>query len=117
MTEITLPVEITDSDEEVTFRKYKQIQTEMRDEMGEEKFARLMEKCGDHETIEQVFLDRQHTYEYPLIATGMFMSAADNPSWETVLWAQSFAMKGGQAHESAIREIVDEYEAEDYFLY
>jgi hypothetical protein len=116
MTEITLPVEITDSDEEVTFRKYKQIQVEMRNEMGEEKFSRLMLNCGDDETIQQVFSDRPHTYKYPLIATGKFMSTANNPSWETVLWAQSFAMKYGQAHESSIREIVDEYEAEDFDL-
>jgi len=116
MSEITLPCEIVDSEREVTFGEYKRIQLERQNEIGEEEFSRFMERCGDSETIESIFAETAHTFRSGTFPVSYLMKNADNPSWETVIWGQSFAARDGQVDEDAIREIVDKYDAEDFDL-
>jgi hypothetical protein len=116
MSEITLPCEIVDSEKEITFGKYKQIQLERQNEIGRTQFSRLMESCGDSEIIESIFGETAHSYHTGTLPVGLIMKQADNPSWETVLWGQSFAKKDGEFDEDAIRRIVMKYDAEDFDL-
>ena len=116
MSEITLPCEIAESDKEITFSEYKQTVFEKQNEIGRTQFSRLMEKCGDYEVIESIFGETAHSYHTGTLPAGLIMKQADNPSWETVIWGQSFAAKDGQSDDDAIRRIVMKYDAEDFDL-
>ena len=116
MSEITLPCEISNSDEEVTFQEYKRIEARKKNEMSERQFSKLMESCGIPEVIESIFGETAHSYHTGTLPAGLLMKQADNPSWETILWGQSFAKKDGQTDEDAIWRIVEKYDAEDFDL-